>query len=70
MQVAGLLVQDYSHHYSHWNATKSLGDWLKEDGIPGLYGIDTRMLTKHIREKVSTKYFELISFHPRVWATC
>ena len=45
------LVQDYSHHYSHWNAASSLGDWLKEEGVPGLCDIDTRMLTKKIREK-------------------
>jgi len=47
----GLIVQDYSHHYSHWNAASSLGDWLKEEGVAGLSGIDTRMLTKKIREK-------------------
>ena len=46
----GLIVQDYSHHYSHWNAASSLGDWLKEEGVAGLSGIDTRMLTKKIRE--------------------
>jgi carbamoyl-phosphate synthase (ammonia) len=46
----GLICQDYSHHYSHWNAASSLGDWLKEEGVAGLSGIDTRMLTKRIRE--------------------
>jgi carbamoyl-phosphate synthase (ammonia) len=51
IHAAGLLVQDYSHHYSHWNAASSLGDWLKEEGVPGLSGLDTRMLTKKIREK-------------------
>eukprot|EP00522_Entomoneis_paludosa_P006834 CAMPEP_0172438874 /NCGR_PEP_ID=MMETSP1065-20121228/7_1 /TAXON_ID=265537 /ORGANISM="Amphiprora paludosa, Strain CCMP125" /LENGTH=1491 /DNA_ID=CAMNT_0013187469 /DNA_START=66 /DNA_END=4541 /DNA_ORIENTATION=- len=51
IHAAGLLVQDYSHHYSHWNAVDSLGDWLKEEGIPGLSGLDTRLLTKKIREK-------------------
>eukprot|EP00934_Nitzschia_sp_Nitz4_P008454 Nitzschia sp. Nitz4//scaffold7_size249615//193132//197941//NITZ4_001201-RA/size249615-augustus-gene-0.14-mRNA-1//1//CDS//3329558514//8444//frame0 len=51
IHVNGLLVQDYSHHYSHWNAASSLGDWMKEQGVPGLAGIDTRMLTKKIREK-------------------
>jgi len=45
----GLICQDYSHHYSHWNASSSLGDWLKEEGVAGLSGIDTRMLTKRIR---------------------
>ena len=51
IHVAALLVQDYSHHYSHWKATSSLGDWLKEQGVPALCDIDTRMLTKKIREK-------------------
>jgi carbamoyl-phosphate synthase (ammonia) len=51
IHATGLIVQDYSHHYSHWKAASSLGDWLKEEGIPGLCDIDTRMLTKKIREK-------------------
>ncbi|GCB61260.1 hypothetical protein scyTo_0009304 [Scyliorhinus torazame] len=49
--VSGLLVQDYSHNYSHWNSVKSLGEWLNEEKIPALYGIDTRMLTKIVRDK-------------------
>uniref|UniRef100_A0A8D2ZWK5 carbamoyl-phosphate synthase (ammonia) n=1 Tax=Scophthalmus maximus TaxID=52904 RepID=A0A8D2ZWK5_SCOMX len=36
---------------SHWSSVKSLDQWLKEQGIPGLQGIDTRRLTKMIREK-------------------
>ncbi|CAL8342208.1 unnamed protein product [Boreogadus saida] len=51
IQVSGLLVQDYSHEYSHWNSIKSLGHWLQEEKVPALYGIDTRMLTKIIRDK-------------------
>ncbi|CAB9507048.1 Carbamoyl-phosphate synthase large chain [Seminavis robusta] len=51
IHATGILVQDYSHHYSHWKATSSLGDWLKEEGVPGLCEVDTRMLTKKIREK-------------------
>jgi len=55
IHTSGLLVQDYSHHYSHWNAASSLGDWLKEEGVPALAGIDVRMLTKKIREKGAMK---------------
>ncbi|KAK2561590.1 Carbamoyl-phosphate synthase [ammonia] [Acropora cervicornis] len=51
VQVSGLLVQDYSHNYSHWNAVKSLSEWLQEEKIPALFGVDTRMLTKTIRDK-------------------
>jgi carbamoyl-phosphate synthase (ammonia) len=51
IHTKGVICQDYSHHYSHWNAASSLGDWLKEEGVAGLSGIDTRMLTKKIREQ-------------------
>lgn len=51
IHASALIVQDYSHHYSHWNAASSLSDWLKEEGVPGLCDVDTRMLTKKIREK-------------------
>jgi carbamoyl-phosphate synthase small subunit len=51
IQVTALVVSDYSAEYSHWSAKRSLGDWLTENKIPGLYGIDTRQLTKIIREK-------------------
>ena len=55
IQASGLIISDYSQEYSHWNAQKSLGDWLKENDVPGLYGIDTRELTKTLREKGSMK---------------
>jgi carbamoyl-phosphate synthase small subunit len=45
-----LIISDYSEEYSHWNAKKSLGDWMKEQMIPGITGIDTRMLTRKLRE--------------------
>ncbi len=48
-----IVAQDYSFNHSHWQAERSLADWLKEEKIPGIYGIDTRALTKHLREKGS-----------------
>jgi carbamoyl-phosphate synthase small subunit len=51
MHISGLIISDYTEEYSHWNAVKSLGSWLKESQIPGIYGIDTRALTKILREK-------------------
>jgi carbamoyl-phosphate synthase small subunit len=51
LHISGLIVSDYSVEYSHWNANRSLGDWLKQHEVPGIYGIDTRMLTKILREK-------------------
>ncbi|KAJ6665307.1 hypothetical protein lerEdw1_004356, partial [Lerista edwardsae] len=51
IKVSGLLVLDYSKEYSHWQAVKTLGEWLKEEKVPALHGIDTRMLSKIIRDK-------------------
>ncbi len=51
IQVQGLIVTNYSENYSHWNAKKSLSEWMREYSIPGIYGIDTRKLTKKLREK-------------------
>lgn len=51
IQVTALIVSDYSAEYSHWNAERSLGNWLNSHKIPALFGIDTRTLTQLIREK-------------------
>jgi carbamoyl-phosphate synthase small subunit len=51
VHVTALVISDYSEKHSHWNASQSLAHWLKEEKVPGLFGIDTRRLTKHIREK-------------------
>ena len=45
-----ILCQDYSWDYSHWQADRSLSDWLKEEQVVGVCGIDTRALTKRLRE--------------------
>ena len=50
IHAEAIIVSDYSEEYSHWNAVESLGDWLKREGVPGITGIDTRALTKKIRE--------------------
>jgi carbamoyl-phosphate synthase small subunit len=51
IHVQALIISDYSFDYSHWNAKKSLSDWMTEQNIPGIYGIDTRALTRQLREK-------------------
>ncbi|MDE5845502.1 MAG: glutamine-hydrolyzing carbamoyl-phosphate synthase small subunit [Muribaculaceae bacterium] len=48
-----IIAQDYSFDFSHWQADRSLAQWLNDEKIPGVYGIDTRALTKHLREKGS-----------------
>ncbi len=50
IHISGLIVSDYSFQYSHWNARGSLADWLEKNSVPGIYGIDTRALTKKLRE--------------------
>ncbi len=55
IHAEAIIISDYSFEYSHWNAVKSLSDWLKEEQIAGIYGIDTRELTKLLREKGSMK---------------
>jgi carbamoyl-phosphate synthase small subunit len=51
IHIRALVVSDYSFEYSHWNAVKSLDQWLKEHNVSGIYGVDTRQITKIIREK-------------------
>lgn len=49
----GLVISDYSFDYSHWNAVKSLDEWLREQKVPGIYGVDTRALTQYLRDNGS-----------------
>ena len=51
IQVQGLIIADYASHYSHWQATQSLDEWLAASGVPALTGLDTRQITKRIRER-------------------
>jgi carbamoyl-phosphate synthase small subunit len=46
-----LIVSDYSEAFSHWNGKESLGDWLKREQRPAITGIDTRALTRQLRER-------------------
>jgi len=50
IHAAGLVVGE---NYSHWNADKSLSQWLIESDVPGITGIDTRRLKKILGEKGS-----------------
>lgn len=54
MHVAGLVAASYcGEDYSHFLAVSSLGAWLKEQDVSAMYGVDTRALTKKIRQKGS-----------------
>ena len=50
IHASAIIVSDYSEQYSHWNANESLAEWLKREQVPGITGIDTRELTKVLRE--------------------
>lgn len=49
IHARAIIAQDYSFDHNHWQADRSLGQWLREEKIPGIYGVDTRALTKHLR---------------------
>jgi len=49
IQVRGIIISGYSFDYSHFDASGSLHTWLLENDIPGIYGVDTRELTKTLR---------------------
>ena len=51
IHASGLIVADYSYAHNHWDATRSLSDWLEQEDIPAIHRIDTRSLTKRLREK-------------------
>ncbi|KAI5866645.1 carbamoyl-phosphate synth [Durotheca rogersii] len=54
IHIAGLVVSSYAgEDFSHFLAESSLGTWLKEQGVPAMYGIDTRALTQRIRQEGS-----------------
>jgi carbamoyl-phosphate synthase / aspartate carbamoyltransferase len=54
IQAAGVIVATHAgEDYSHYLATSSLATWLTESGVPAIYGIDTRALTKRLRNSGS-----------------
>ena len=53
IHAKAIVAQDYSWDHSHWLADRSLSEWLVQEKIPGIYDVDTRALTKHLREKGS-----------------
>jgi carbamoyl-phosphate synthase small subunit len=49
VQVQGLVIHELCHNPYHWASTRTLDKWLSDEGIPGIYGVDTRRLTKKLR---------------------
>jgi carbamoyl-phosphate synthase small subunit len=58
--LSGLVIGDYTSP-SNWRSEKSLDEYLRENGVPAIYGVDTRALTLHIREHGNRKAFLCIS---------
>ena len=50
-QVSGVVCRELSRNYSSWRAETGLGEWLAESSVPLIEGVDTRRLTRHIRER-------------------
>ncbi len=50
IQVQGLVVQQYTARPSHHALVRTLGRWLEQEGVPAMFGVDTRTLTRHLRE--------------------
>ena len=54
IHIKALVVGEYNPKHSHWRGNKSLGEWLREKGIIGISGVDTREIVKNIRENQDT----------------
>ena len=81
IHVKALVTANYSEAYSHWNAKESLDAWLKREKIPAITGIDTRRLTKILRERgvmmgriclcqATSKSLEQIDYGAINWVKC
>ncbi len=74
-KIAGLVVRNFSEHYSRPMANASLQQWLEEEGVVGITGIDTRALVRHIRSRgamnaiISSEIDDLAVLRDRLEAT-
>jgi carbamoyl-phosphate synthase small subunit len=49
IKVSGLVVHELCESFSHWDSSRSLGEWLESESAPGVFGVDTRKLVKKLR---------------------
>jgi carbamoyl-phosphate synthase small subunit len=74
LYLSGFIVKEYHECYSNWRSTMSLGAYMQENGVVGIQGIDTRALTRHLRDKgaqngiISTTDFDVHSLVQKVRA--
>ena len=59
IQVQGLVVYHYASGPNHHESVRTLGEWLQADGVPAIEGVDTRTLTRRLREQGTTDGFLL-----------
>jgi len=64
IQAQALVIQNLSRDFSHWNATSSLEDWMIEEKIPGIEGVDVRAVTRRLRESGTIKGRLLVEGSP------
>eukprot|EP00163_Fabomonas_tropica_P004427 TRINITY_DN1389_c0_g1_i4.p1 TRINITY_DN1389_c0_g1~~TRINITY_DN1389_c0_g1_i4.p1 ORF type:complete len:2183 (+),score=585.91 TRINITY_DN1389_c0_g1_i4:415-6963(+) len=64
IHVAALVIANYTPEPSHWNSVMSLGDYLKKFNVPAIHSVDTRALTKRLREQGSTLAKVLVGPNP------
>src|SRR6056297_2753361 len=67
IHVSGLVISDYSFEYSHWNAEQSLGVWLEEQQVPAIFDVDTRAITRILREHGSMLGKIVVEEEPVDW---
>ncbi|MBI5554966.1 MAG: glutamine-hydrolyzing carbamoyl-phosphate synthase small subunit [Elusimicrobia bacterium] len=64
--LEGFVVKEYSKIYSNWRARESLSDYLKQNNVPAIEGLDTRKLTKLLRTKGAMKaIISTVQFEPK-----
>lgn len=74
LYLSGFIVKEYQDCYSNWRAVMSLDSYLKENGVVGIQGLDTRALTRHLRDRgaqngiISTVDFNVQSLLAKVRA--
>ncbi len=53
--ISALIVREWCDEYSNWRGGQNIDDYLRRNGIPGIYDLDTRALTRHLREAGSLR---------------
>ena len=66
IQAEALLISDYSHKHSHWNAAQSLSEWMQEYDVPGLYVVVIISSDSHLTHNTRTTHTGTVSIRERL----